>query len=116
MQIHALRKCRFLLLGSNNVSLVPKPQGTFQWIDNFGKPVQTFLNWVESIDRAIRFGNMTGAIVIAGLPAAGLAGAGARQFVTDSNATLAAGLGNIVAAGGGNNVPVYSDGTNWRIG
>jgi hypothetical protein len=41
---------------------------------------------------------------------------GARMFVTDSNATLAAGLGNIVAGTGGNAVPVYSDATNWRIG
>lgn len=39
-----------------------------------------------------------------------------RAFVSDSNATLAAGLGNIVAAGGANLVPVYADGTNWRIG
>jgi hypothetical protein len=42
--------------------------------------------------------------------------AGARGFITDSNATLAAGLGNIVDDGGANGVPVYGDGTNWRIG
>ncbi len=41
---------------------------------------------------------------------------GARMFVSDSNATIVAGLGNIVAGTGGNKVPVYSDGTNWLIG
>jgi hypothetical protein len=42
--------------------------------------------------------------------------AGQHSFVSDSTATLAAGLGNTVAGGGANFVPVYSDGTNWRIG
>lgn len=50
---------------------------------------------------------------VAGL---GAVTAGGRGFVTDSNATTAAGHGNIVAAGGANFCPVYADGTNWRIG
>jgi hypothetical protein len=41
---------------------------------------------------------------------------GQRKFVTDSNAAMTAGIGAVVAAGGANNVPVYADGTNWRIG
>ena len=41
---------------------------------------------------------------------------GGRAYVSDSNATLAAGHGNLVTGGGSNFVPVYSDGTNWRIG
>lgn len=56
------------------------------------------------------------ATTVGALPSPLTVFAGARHFVTDSNATLAAGLGNIVAGGGANNVPVYSDGTNWRIG
>lgn len=55
----------------------------------------------------------TRATTVASLPAAGTAGAGARHFVTDANATTFA---SIVAGGGANGVPVYSDGTNWRIG
>jgi hypothetical protein len=39
--------------------------------------------------------------------------AGMRAFVTDSNATTFAA---VVAGGGANGVPVYHDGTNWRIG
>lgn len=42
--------------------------------------------------------------------------AGTRALVTDSTATLAAGLGNVVAGRGCDTVPVYADGTNWRIG
>jgi len=42
--------------------------------------------------------------------------ANSRRTVTDSNATLTAGIGAVVAGGGANIVPVFSDGTNWRIG
>ena len=66
--------------------------------------------WVEiSLNGSVR----TRAVTVATLPAAATAGAGARHFVTDSNSTTFAA---IVAGGGGNGVPVYSDGTNWRIG
>ncbi len=51
--------------------------------------------------------------VVASLPAAGTAGAGARHFVTDATATT---FMSIVAGGGANAVPVVSDATNWRIG
>ena len=57
-----------------------------------------------------------GAVALSALPSAATAGAGARAVVTDSNATLRAGLGNTVASGGSYIVPVFSDGTNWIIG
>jgi hypothetical protein len=47
------------------------------------------------------------------IPAAGTAGAGARAFISDASATTFA---SIASGGGANIVPVYSDGTNWRIG
>lgn len=53
---------------------------------------------------------------VASLPASPIAVQGLRGMATDSTATLAAGLGNIVAGLGTNIVPVYYDGTNWRIG
>lgn len=56
---------------------------------------------------------VTSAPVVASLPAAATAGVGARGFVTDANATT---FNSIVAGGGTNKVPVFSDGTNWRIG
>ncbi|QDP48402.1 MAG: hypothetical protein Tp118SUR00d2C21406231_18 [Prokaryotic dsDNA virus sp.] len=52
-------------------------------------------------------------VAVASLPAAGTAGQGARHFVTNATATTFA---SVVAGGGANAVPVYSDGTNWRIG
>lgn len=58
----------------------------------------------------------TNQTTVALLPAAATAGAGARAFVTDANATKAAGDGATVVGGGANKVPVYSDGTNWIIG
>jgi hypothetical protein len=51
--------------------------------------------------------------VVGSLPAAATAGAGARAFVTDATVTTFA---SVVVGGGANGVPVYSDGTNWRIG
>ena len=50
---------------------------------------------------------------MADLPAAAEAGVGARAFVTDASATTFA---STVSDGGSNAVPVYSDGTNWKIG
>jgi hypothetical protein len=50
---------------------------------------------------------------VAGLPPAARLGVGERAFVTDATVTT---FGTVVAGGGSNKVPVYSDGTSWRIG
>lgn len=57
-------------------------------------------------------------VITPGVTVASLAGAaqGARSFVTDATQTMTAGIGAVVVGGGANNVPVYYDGTNWRIG
>lgn len=55
----------------------------------------------------------TQSTTVASLTAASTAGAGARSFVTDATSTTFA---STVAGGGANAVPVYSDGTNWKIG
>lgn len=47
------------------------------------------------------------------LPAANTVGAGSRAFVTDANTSA---FGTAVAGGAANAVPIYSDGTNWRVG
>ena len=52
-------------------------------------------------------------IAVASLPSAATAGAGARYCV---NNALAPVFGSTVAGGGAVNVPVYSDGTNWKVG
>lgn len=73
-------------------------------------------------------GNITGANVIStnilktvtttvsSLPTASSAGAGARAFVTDANLAASGNFGATISGSGSNNVPVYSDGTSWRIG
>jgi len=50
-------------------------------------------------------------VTVAGLPPVG--SVGRRRFVTDATVTTFA---SVVAGGGANKVPVYDDGTNWRIG
>lgn len=54
--------------------------------------------------------------LVAGLRPAAAVGAGARHFVTDSTVAAAGNFGAAVAGGGGHAVPVYSDGSTWRIG
>jgi hypothetical protein len=58
----------------------------------------------------------TTAVAVASLPSAAIAGAGARSAVTNATQALTAGIGAVVVGGGANVVPVFSDGTNWRIG
>jgi len=50
---------------------------------------------------------------VATLPSAVTSGAGTRAFVSDALLPV---FGSIVVTGGAVKVPVYSDGTNWRVG
>jgi hypothetical protein len=50
---------------------------------------------------------------VATLPSAVTAGVGARSFVTNALTPV---FGATVVGGGAVAVPVYSDGTNWRVG
>lgn len=86
--------------GSQRISAVRVAAGTTTWTELFA--IDALTGWFKS-----------NTFTVANLPAAATAGAGARAFVTNANATTFA---SIVAGGGANGVPVYSDGTNWRIG
>lgn len=57
-----------------------------------------------------------GTFTVATLPAAAAGLKNARAFVTDASVVAAGNYGTVVAGAGANNVPVYCDGTNWRIG
>jgi len=50
---------------------------------------------------------------VATLPSAVDSGAGARSFVSDALAPV---FGSTVVTGGAVKTPVYSDGTNWKVG
>jgi hypothetical protein len=71
--------------------------------------VEVFTVGADSVDSLIPFKLKT--YTVATLPGSPVKGWVA--MVTDANATTFA---SIVAGGGSNNVPVYYDGTNWRIG
>ena len=58
-------------------------------------------------------GASVGVSTVSGLPTVAVAGQGARRMVTDANSTT---FNSVVAGGGSNVVPVFCDGTNWRIG
>jgi hypothetical protein len=51
--------------------------------------------------------------LVADLPIAAAVSVGARAFVTNSSVTT---FNLIVAGGGSSGVPVFFDGTNWRVG
>jgi hypothetical protein len=77
----------------------------------YGKMESTAIAQVLHLNAPTRIGPPS--VTVATLPAAAAGYAGFRAFVTDANATTFA---SIVAGGGSNGVPVYCDGTNWRIG
>lgn len=52
-------------------------------------------------------------ITVANLPSASVAGKYQKLTVSDATVTTFA---STVVGGGANTVPVYSDGTNWKIG
>lgn len=52
-------------------------------------------------------------VAVANLPAAATAGAGARAFVTDATSTT---FNAALSGGGANSVPVFSDGSAWKVG
>lgn len=56
---------------------------------------------------------LSGVYEVATLPGAATLGAGARAFVIDSSVST---FGSTVAGGGSGKVPVYSDGTDWKVG
>ena len=87
------------------------------YVNQLNNVLRLYFNRVDSIlgqlSAATQSTISTTVYTVAPLPSAVTSGVGARSFVSDANATTFA---SIVAGSGANNVPVYSDGTNWRIG
>ena len=75
--------------------------------------LETAFDGMPNDQRITILNNLAEPVTVANLTAASTAGAGARAFVTDSTVTV---FGATVMGGGSNSVPVYSDGTNWKIG
>lgn len=71
-------------------------------------------SWLNDVNNAV-YNNVIPASVVgtvAQLPSATLY-MGQRRVVSDATSTS---FSTVVAGGGSHTVPVYSDGTNWRIG
>ena len=97
-----------LSMGDNLVLWVPN-QG-----DSRRASITTFVQFIEeNFTNVVAQTVQTTPVLYSALPTAADAGIGTRAFITDgSTATFAA----TVTGGGSNKVPVYSDGTNWKVG
>jgi hypothetical protein len=72
--------------------------------------LRQYFNQIDNLIGQLSLGSVA---TVAGLPSAVTSGVGARAFVTDSSVST---FGSTVAGGGSGKVPVYSDGTNWKVG
>jgi hypothetical protein len=111
--------------GNANIGNIGATQGVFTSISgslvSASQPNVTSLGTLTSLTVTGNVGanytissvSKTTPVVVASLPAAATAGAGARAFVTDATSTT---FNAAVVGGGSNNMPVFSNGTGWFIG
>jgi hypothetical protein len=87
------------------------------YINQLNNVLRLYFNQIDKIisQISISLGYIPALTVytVATLPSASVVGIGARSFVSDA---LAPTFGSTVTAGGVVAVPVYSDGTNWKVG
>ena len=79
----------------------------------FDQLTNTMRLYFNQLDKILSQLNANVPVTVANLPSAVTSGVGARAFVTDSSVST---FGTTVAGGGSTKVPVYSDGTNWKVG
>ena len=87
-----------------------------QYADQLNNVLRLYFNRVDAILDQLKTDTIIPALTnytVATLPSAVTSGKGARAFVTDA---LAPTFGTTVVTGGAVAVPVYSDGTNWKVG
>jgi hypothetical protein len=87
-----------------------------QYTDQVNNVLRLYFNRVDAILNQLKTDEIIPALTnytVATLPSAVTSGKGARSFVTDA---LVPTFGSTVAAGGAVATPVYSDGTNWKVG
>ena len=92
------------------------PQYNEQYQNQLNNVLRLYFNRVDAILDQLKTDAIIPALTnytVATLPSAVTSGKGARSFVTDA---LLPTFGSTVAGGGAVAVPVYSDGTNWKVG
>ena len=102
-------------VASPNLSLAPMEYDR-QYTDQINNVLRLYFNRVDAILNQFKTNGIIPALTnytVATLPSAVTSGKGARSFVTDA---LAPAFGTTVVAGGAIATPVYSDGTNWKVG
>jgi len=102
-------------VASPNLPLAP-PQYDSRYVDQLNNVLRLYFNRVDLILDQFKTDAIIPALTnytVATLPSAVTSGKGARSFVTDA---LAPTFGATVVTGGAVAVPVYSDGTNWKVG
>jgi len=92
------------------------PQYNEQYQNQLNNVLRLYFNRVDAILVQLKTDAIIPALTnytVATLPSAVTSGKGARSFVTDA---LLPTFGSTVAGSGAVAVPVYSDGTNWKVG
>jgi hypothetical protein len=87
-----------------------------QYIDQLNNIFRLYFNQLTNLAQQLTTHEVIPPLknyTVATLPSASTSGAGARSFVTDA---LTPTFGATVITGGAVAVPVYSDGTNWKVG
>ena len=87
-----------------------------QYADQLNNVLRLYFNRVDAILNQLKTDEIIPALTnytVATLPSAVTSGKGARSFVTDASAPT---FGSTVSGGGAVATPVYSDGTNWKVG
>jgi hypothetical protein len=104
----------------NQVAAPNLPLSPFEYdrlyVDQLNNVLRLYFNRVDAILNQLKTDEIIPALTnytVATLPSAITSGKGARSFVIDA---LAPAFGSTVMAGGAIAVPVYSDGTNWKVG
>jgi len=97
-----------------NLPLAPV-QYDAQYGDKLTNVLRLFFNQLNSALTILTNAYITNTTIytVATLPTASTTNAGTRTFVSDSNTTT---FGATVTGGGSNTVPVYSNGTSWKVG
>ena len=102
-------------VASPNLPLAPIEYSR-QYQDQLNNVLRLYFNRVDGILDQLKTNTIIPALTnytVATLPSAVTSGKGARSFVTDA---LAPTFGATVVTGGAVATPVYSDGTNWKVG
>jgi hypothetical protein len=86
------------------------PEYDPSYLDQLNNILRLYFNQIDTLFEQL---NANVPLTVATLPSAATAGVGSRAFVTDSSVST---FGTTVAGGGSTKVPVYSDGTNWKVG